>query len=871
MSSVSEAMRNVLNKCSISVDGHVFSKETLMKAYADFLSQTIEKKTHNVGIVLHPGSLCFDALIITYAAISNIMFNQTKPEDVLDSLNEDDIVLYGIQKKERYIYKGKIDGICLGKSFKGKEYIVLCQDNGKTTHVPEDKWRLIEPYNGHAKTIDGRGIKQKRTPREEFCTSVLEINAADLTSVIDTTTVLVMPKDKAEQLIKGISICFDEKQINLLDLVTASYCTEDAEHFFGGNPGKREPVLKLCSKVSVARKLVLSKGGNRHIGLIVMGQDVINRGETELPELIKRKSLQYVYLCSTIDTDNTNSLLDDDGDFEVFACTKEFLNEHVSENYICRNVLTEELKRHVNIIQRKVNTPLIMDNPGISIEDYRRFRKSLVTIKRNEYEIEAKENFIVHSHSLMNLLMTTPFSLASLEACFIEGLVSVEPVKDKLVRIERWASELPTSLQEDANCVVDILKQLAKNLQTGTPKGRWLKSYLLDHWINKVAIVIPKAYYTMPMKRSLGKSIMTHSNFTFTTPGKFDNSMLYHAVIVLGDFEGKRFNAFRCCSSEKIISLLYEPEEKSFNFNQNRTSKDIKKWNKRSTMKLANYKDDDVVEDAQDRELIEDEKEINTYVMEHDMVFDSVRLKDFSQSGKGNFTTEVIAVATFSDDTKAFFSRHYKAYVLDTDNEKVYEVGVPELNEGDSIIFTKNNGDTQDIVGSILKQMIDDGKIKEPLVQDYERSKEWKRSLIAYMESNGFSPREVAKQMIELKVTVQEPTIIRWLDENTHTVGPKKEDSIKAIGLLTGNSELCNNSNIYFESCRVVRKIRRRILDEVGNAIIRGLSGKTVSQNNEFAEVYEKIDSLAKVLQIDRLVNVEMELPMNVANRPVSL
>lgn len=43
MNDVSSAMRNVLNKCEISVDGNTFSKEVLIQAYAEFLSQTMEK------------------------------------------------------------------------------------------------------------------------------------------------------------------------------------------------------------------------------------------------------------------------------------------------------------------------------------------------------------------------------------------------------------------------------------------------------------------------------------------------------------------------------------------------------------------------------------------------------------------------------------------------------------------------------------------------------------------------------------------------------------------------------------------------------------------------------------------------------------
>ena len=222
--------------------------------------------------------------------------------------------------------------------------------------------------------------------------------------------------------------------------------------------------------------------------------------------------------------------------------------------------------------------------------------------------------------------------------------------------------------------------------------------------------------------------------------------------------------------------------------------------------------------------MLDDENEIETYVSRLDTVFDSMRLNSFTQGRRVNLTTEVIAVATFSDDSKAFFSKHYKAYVLDEDNGTVKEVGVTELNEGDSIVFTKNNNDTKDIVDSIMRQMIMDNKFSERLIDAYDKSKEWQQSLIEYMQENNLSSRKVVGEMIALNVPVQEPTIIRWLDEDAHTVGPRNIDSFKAIGQLTGNHELQSNPELFFEVCREVRGIRRRILGEIGRAIINKLS-----------------------------------------------
>ena len=871
MSEVLDAMRNVLDKCEISVEGNIFSKEMLIRAYAEFLSQTMEKRKHNVGVVVHSGSLCFDALIITYAAITNLMFNQTNTGDVLDSLKEGDIVLYGSKKKQRYIFNGYVDGEVLGRDLKGVSYIKLSQDDGSSTYITEKSWRLIEPYNGKAKRLDGRGIRAKGSQREDFFTEVLGVQLSDIPSVIDTSTVLVMPKDEADRLIKGISIKFYEKTARLLDLVTASYYTEDEEHSYGGNTGKNEPVLKVCAKVSVARKLIFTRDGNVHIGLIVMGQDMINRGESELPELINRKSLQYVYVCSNVESDYVNQLLEENEEIEVFACTKGFLSENASTNIIDSNSLTEELRRQIEAIKEKENETIILENKGIDNDTYRTFRKTLVAIKRNQYESEAKDNFIIQAHSLFNLLITAPFSVEDLNRCVNNGLVTVEPVEEKIVRLEQLADELGVSLRNDAYCVVDILKTLASFMRESTPKEIELRNYIRNHTDQSIAVVIPKAYYATVIKDMPGYVPGYSRGVFFMTPGRFDNTKLYDVVIVLGDFEGKRFNAFSCNASKRIVSVLYEPEEKAFRFKKRRSSNNSKKWDRRSTIRLKNIKEEEYFEEDQTRDLLDDENEIETYVSQLDTVFDTVRLNSFSQGGRINLTAEIIAVATFADDSKAFFSKHYKAYVLDADNGTVKEVEVTELNEGDSIVFTKNNNDTKDIVDSILRQMITDEKLGARLVDAYAKSKEWQQSLIVYMQENNLTPKKVVGEMLELNVPVQEPTIIRWLDEDTHTVGPRNIDSLRAIGKLTGNIDLQHNPEVYFEACREVRSVRRRILGEIGRAIINKLSGAAVNEDSEFAEVYDNVDSLAEVLQIERIVPTETVLPLNVANRPVNV
>ncbi len=94
MESVSTVLQRIIDRCDICLDGNVISRELLMSAQSRFVAETIAKDKHNVGVVLHTGSVCYDVIMIAYAAVSNILFNQSDPESVVQSLNPGDLVLY---------------------------------------------------------------------------------------------------------------------------------------------------------------------------------------------------------------------------------------------------------------------------------------------------------------------------------------------------------------------------------------------------------------------------------------------------------------------------------------------------------------------------------------------------------------------------------------------------------------------------------------------------------------------------------------------------------------------------------------------------------------------------------------------------------
>lgn len=99
MHSLNDRIELFIEKCDISFEGKTFSKELLMQTFLQFLKTTCNKEKHNVGVILHTNSLCFDIASITFAALLNLLSNEMTSEDVLENFEPGDMVLYGGKRK----------------------------------------------------------------------------------------------------------------------------------------------------------------------------------------------------------------------------------------------------------------------------------------------------------------------------------------------------------------------------------------------------------------------------------------------------------------------------------------------------------------------------------------------------------------------------------------------------------------------------------------------------------------------------------------------------------------------------------------------------------------------------------------------------
>jgi len=674
-----QALFCLTDKCDIYFEGSLLSKELIVKKYAKFLASVFSGEGHSVSIALHTGSVCFELVLFIMAILASVLFDKTKSESIIASLNKGDIVLF---RNRRYRWGGLEykDGI---------QYMTLEQDgrgkNGKTTSWVkfDDNKNLVEPYYGTSSLTDGRGIRRQEKRRADFISYVLGVPVSEVPSITSVSVVVVCERDNFDRISKGLQISYgNNKSIGLLDIVTASYYTDSGEEYqFGYNPAKTEPVLKITRRISTARDLVLKKHGNRTIGLLVISADAIKNGDSELIDLMGRKSLEFSHIAVDIDSVSVENIVELQKDAALFACTCEFLLQNsLPPKEI--NELTLELDREIeNIINNTVEIEMV--DGGCSWEDFRKIKEALDVIRKSEWDNYVKDTFLIKSYSLLNLLTTAVFPMVTLENAINEKILMAGVISPAIQISELWAlAEKAESVKSQCIFIVDALEQLYKSCFTDSNKYNALKRYLESINEKKIAIVVPKAYY---MDILCKDGMLCRRNVTIVTANRFDNSACYDEIIVVGDFVGKRFDPFRCRSAMKIIALLYECETNQFKFKKHKAALFEKKLNSRLGVIQDELFDNLVDKEDKNDDLIsfiDTEMELEKYI-NNISVLDMNNYTYNASDYTGDTSAEVYAIGRFVSDEQVLFSKYYKAVVFDSASGTVYETDVENLSTGD--------------------------------------------------------------------------------------------------------------------------------------------------------------------------------------------
>lgn len=869
-------IRSIVEKCDFLYDDALLSREKIIEKYLMFFAKQFNPEERSVCFAFHTGSLCFNVVSVAALMIGCLAYEFSSNDEILAELEPGDMVLF---KGERYRWGG-VEKISWSPREPKIDYIILKQDakgkNGPTTSsIPYDRNKhLVKPYYGDSSVTDGRGIRKDKTNRNDFIAYVLGIPLAEVPTALDLSVVVVADKNEFIEICKHLKIRYGEnKTVELMDVVPVSYYTGTGERFqIGKNASKAEAVIKVTSKVSMARDLVLDRHGNRVIGLLVTNIESLTTNATELNDLLRRKTLKFAYVVAPYSSDSCELAMDQYESAHMFACTKELLSGSHHE-VRSANKLTEELNRQVsNIISRETDT--IRVDGHWNWDQYRTIKEKLYAIKQSSWSGEDRDNFILSTIALINLFTTAFFSMERLESAISAGLINLAVVSPAS-RIEELTSIATRTLSMREQCteIVSMLSDMYSALLAHSPKEDALVWYLSNHSDKRIAIVVPKAYYAELFSITFQDE---YPNAVCVTANRFDKHDQYDLVIATGDIIGKRFDALQCNSAPKIILFLYEFEEKTFSFRKKKSAKSERKLNARiKGLKGDEYTKAVETKEADDPEITEhtmrEFSDLDAFVDSMGM-FDIRRLTTTGGGGEYSYTAEVKFVGTFTTGEQILFSKYYSAVVFNQNEGVVTETSPEKLLPGDILVFTKRNDYTSNIVDQIFDQLMRTKKLNADVLDAAEKAFYWKEILREYKEKNRLTYRAIAKELKKYGSSLQEVTIRQWLIDESHIIGPRDVKTMSMIAKVTQDPYLLGDPEGYFEACRIIRHYRREILTLIAQAITDKLSNKKPVKGSAFEVVYENVEKLSETLELENVFELDDVAVVNngMVNRPIS-
>ncbi|HMM22395.1 MAG TPA: DrmE family protein [Selenomonadales bacterium] len=860
----------IIQKCDICLNGEVVSRELLLQAYAKFISETICSGEHQIGISLHTDSICFDLITIIYAALGCLLYDQTTPEDVVNSLQSGDLIIYNEQTRAVFIGKNDNGFACIKQ-----EVVSRGQKSFLTSTIAPQNFYKIKPYKGESTMLDGRGIRKDTRKRFNFIESVFGICKANVSGTTRKSVIVISSREIADMIVRGTVIFYEDgKSVQLTELVTASYYTENDEYGYSGNPGKTEPVLKFMSNISLAREHIIEDEHKQIIGLLVLGKQIVDNGKSELIGLMGRNSLKYVFVCYALECDDNKGFLETYPELNLFACTKEFLLSFTVPS-INRNGLIGDLNTRIdNIIDKDIEITKI--NSEIDWDTYKNIKKDVHFIKNNQYSDDNIEYFIIHSFSLLNLFSTAVFPIITVEKAVTYGKVGCFSPHEQMSKLEEIAEAFTGTLGDKMKSVLTNLQKMQTEVLYRNSKYEFIKNKLANMPIeNRILLVVPKAFYNTILSTQLENDGYNRSQLYIDTTSKFDSEKLYDEIIIISAFK-KRFNLFANSASSKMLCLLYPYEIVLYNSEYRKYKEMEQFYNKYSYFGLDL---DEVLQQKEKVENLHEEAKINEIDIELNKYIEEISIKaalsSISNTGSASTTAlmaDIIRIAILQDGETVFFSKYYTPYILDQNQSIVSETNVKYLNPGDMLIFTKYTEQTKDIVDEIICKMISSeyaGADIADIKEAFRKSKHWKSVLKKYMLNNGLTFKDISTKMSDYGTAKHETTLRSWLNEESHIVGPREQDAFYQIALICEDEEMLIDPDSFCRACDIIRSTRMQVLKLIGISVIRSIQGIQDETNELLSIVQEKVGELSQVVQIESISDVSgVKVPAHLANRP---
>lgn len=873
MNEIQTRLYKFFERCDINFGHETISDEQIIQALELHYIKLAGSSEHITSIDLHTGSICFLIIDLLVIALICILSNEWDNEQIIASIKTGDLVLY---KGDKYTYQG-INTITLGKHQKEKkEYFVLAKsEKNKTIQLPCDNHPQIYPYKGTA--VSDKGYKGSNKERVAFLKDAMDYDDNEITGVISSSAVIVMEKIDADDIIKNVTVSCNGESYCITDFIRISYFTDSNKDIrYKGNADKNESSIKICPSLSVASEQLSMFSDKEKIAVAIYSEKILTRDLSNL-DLFLNNDLKYSFVSASINTDTTREIVERSERRNIFACTKNYLLNNIVISRTRSPEIGRMNKQLTAIIEKEIECIYVPDEI-LTWENVIAVKKSIKSIANNEYDSFEKDQFVVYSHSVLNYYLSSVFNNTYVDKLCENGILNVESPILKHNKLIDLLVMLPEELQEYGTKIVDFLDLLRNHFEKNNPKQTALERILRTNQDSRIMVLVPKAYYETIIKRAQRNLVSKKGKFVVSTYKKYDKNKVFDLVVVVGQFGD--FDPELSITANKIVYLLYESERKFYEY---RHREGIKK-NRVINGELAQNADV-VLDDEQDldyettRSIISSdsfiENELSTNVFEAQL--NKMINRETVSSRPGQSSISVKYAAALEDGRRVLFTQYYKAYVFDKYIESIIEKNTNELTAGDMIIFTSQKSATLDVVDDILSDNIE--SLSKSSQHSYQLTLRWKKVLKDYQIKKQLNIVELSNELKKHGIKVETQTIRIWMDDYSHVICPQDPDSLRVIGDLLGDNDLKQNYDEYFESGKIVKKIRANIRQVVRTAVFRKMTRSYVKKTDNLSAykvveqyVSDNYNSLFDIGVLESITEIEpIFSSSNTINRPIEL
>lgn len=867
----SSAIPEWFNRLALSVGDFYYPGSEIDRINSIFIAKSIVEKTiENVAIV-HPYGDAVLHWVVLVGLLCIYEDDYSNPElSLLEELKIGDIILVdGRRVKFEGTREVSDGGEEVGFSEKKKGVSGAC-----TTWIPENSAkRRIAPYGGLAKKLElFTGKKRLKTIGHPLFEAIY--NLQKCTSYIKTSTMVVTQKRNYVKDISELIVSIKKEDADSAEMLgfcsaipVSSYMAHDKfvrvkkkDVFVKDN---RPSLLRIASNLQTAEEL--AKNCEAIDTIIVDGETKVAKKNWELKQLLALPSIKHrIVLLS----DKTNYGIINDLKrlgFTIWSWSPDSINIFCDDKQpekvvvatdnpfsIQRKLLSNTLNMNKKIVEIKYPdseagkylaefSDIIFylkkytDDPtyGRLVEELiygtYYFRSNILSPLFGNEQITNHPNAVVEKKDEVADI--------KLHIELLRGTIIDKKVLDQLVRLGICIDELKSSFLTKPN-----------------PKEKAMRSYLRN--IKQETAIVFKRSKNIDCAKILFEK--QSSKVTFIKLSDLQENINFETLVFSGWLGSGHSNYLDNTSAAENVYFFYEIEKKIFEIEtKKRFILDARSSSLADRARLLGIS----VQDAEclmpsltesSISTIEDSVKNKRESALTDLISDLL-LKSESALGMGlvEGVDEKCQIEAkyiiFDDDYFGYFTKNYKAKVLDRANNKVAARSIDELREGDELIFVK------DSKRGLFEAMTSELHKKDPEL--VVKTLKWRVYLKLILGREAQSYGEIKKTLEKYHISVEEITIRHWMGDGEMIAPFCLDQLLQVLAVLANRQDILAEKDSIVKACKRLRGMHNILGRYLAKEIIGSLDVE-VEQKQSRVSFKESAENLKLHIEIAQILKI---------------